>query len=210
MWPDCLKNLNSLDAYEISFIPNLPEGIKKIFREIGITEPKEMYIPIHFIKRLGECSTAAFPECFNLPEWHQENSEMNFGDDNYNYLERMGGYIWFDCDLEGEDGNILQLRTVYNVGDPDCNDGYWGEVWERNTGELVADLISSGDGECTIEAVSEDIIRNYKPHKLKITFHDVRGDSYSMDVVYQNNLELEKVIALAIALDCFFSYQSPT
>jgi len=85
MWPECLNKLNDTNAEKISFTPNLPEDIKEIFREIGISDPQARDLPIRFMKRLGSCSTAAFRECFNLPEWHQENSEMDFGDNNYNY-----------------------------------------------------------------------------------------------------------------------------
>ncbi|MEH2233159.1 MAG: hypothetical protein V7K71_26585 [Nostoc sp.] len=45
---------------------------------------------------------------------------------------------------------------VVNVGDGDCNDGQWGEVWQRNTGKPVAQILSTGDMERTVQTSSSE------------------------------------------------------
>ncbi|WP_426545557.1 hypothetical protein [Dapis sp. BLCC M126] len=56
----------------------------------------------------------------------------------------------------------MLLRMVFNLGDADCNDVYWGAIWERNTGEIIANIISSGDMKITVEAISKQHIDMYK------------------------------------------------
>ncbi len=87
---------------------------------------------------------------------------------------------------------------VFNLGDADCNDGQWGAVWRRNTGELVANSFGTGDMETTIQAVSEKCIGPYKSHDVWLPLLG--------NYRYANNLELEKLVSVAIQI-CF-SYKS--
>ncbi|HLO50460.1 MAG TPA: hypothetical protein VK211_18735, partial [Kamptonema sp.] len=74
-------------------------------------------------------------------------------------------------------------------------DGFWGAVWRRNTGELVANILSSGDMETTIQAVSKKCIDLYKSYDIWIPLLSTHN--------YANNLELEKLVDLAIQI-CFY------
>ncbi|AUB41399.1 hypothetical protein COO91_07447 [Nostoc flagelliforme CCNUN1] len=46
---------------------------------------------------------------------------------------------------------------VVNAGDADCNDGQWGEVWQPNTGKPVAQILSTGDMETTVQTTSSEL-----------------------------------------------------
>lgn len=153
-----------------------------------------MFVPIRPVSILGKCSTAAYVDCPNIPSHHIENAQ-DFGDDPADYFDDIGEYYWFDFDIVGSDGKLIQLRMVVNVGDADCNDGMWGEVWKRNTKELVANILSTGDCRTTINAVSKKYIDMYKDNKTWIPI--LMGNKYA------NNLELEKLIYLAIEI-CFY------
>lgn len=101
----------------------------------------------------------------------------------------------FDCwKFIGADNQQLELRMVLNEGDADCNDGFWGAVWERNTQELVVNILSSGDMETTIEAIPGRFLSMYKPHEIWIpTVSENRH-------LYAQNLELEKLVDLGIQI----------
>lgn len=191
-WPACIKNLspvkNALGA-------ELPTWIRQAFNREGIFNEEEMIVPIRRISVLGQCSTAKYINCPNMPKHHIENAR-NFGRNEYGwnparYLDRIGKYYWFDFDLVSSDGTLIKLRMVVNRGDADCNDGMWGAVWRRNTGELIADIMSTGDMETTI-AVSKKYIHLYKPYDIWIPL--------LLKHKYANNLELEKLVDLAIQI----------
>lgn len=158
MWQNCINNLSPV---EDGFATRLPEWIEQAFNRRGVFNKDEMFVPIRSVSFLGKCSTTAYVECPNIPSHHIENAQ-DFGDDPADYLDEIGQYYWFDFDILGSDGKLIQLRMVVNVGDADCNDGMWGEVWERNTKELVANIWSTGGCQTTIEPVSEKYIHLYK------------------------------------------------
>ncbi len=194
-WPACIKNLspvkNTLGA-------ELPTWIRQAFNREGIFNEEEMIVPIRQISVLGQCSTAKYINCPNMPKHHIENAR-NRGRNEYGwnparYLDRIGRYYWFDFDIVSSDGTLIKLRMVVNSGDADCNDGMWGAVWRRNTGELIADVMSTGDMETTI-AVSKKYIDLYKPYDVWIPL--------LLKHKYANNLELEKLVDLAIQI-CFY------
>jgi len=193
MWPDCIDRLI---AYEVSLNSELPKFLQEGFKKLGISDRKEMFVPISIVKLLGQCNTAAYPECPNLPEWYLE----------CDYLENIGKYFWFDFDIFGSDDRAIELRAVYNEGDADANDGTWGAVWDRNTQELVANLTSTGDGEATIEVVSEDCLENYQPHDRSIPLSTVENEPVPFIFFYKNNLQLERLIGLAIRWVHAYSY----
>ncbi|MEG4458994.1 hypothetical protein [Microcoleus sp. N9_A1] len=189
-WPTCINNLSPIKN---ALGSELPTWIKQAFNRKGIFNEDEMVVPIHPISVLGQCSTAKYIDCPNIPGHHIENARVCGG---ARYLDGIGKYYWFDFDLVSSDGTLIKLRMVVNTGDADCNDGLWGAVWRRNTGELVANILSSGDMETTIQAVSKKCIDLYKSYDIWIpllfTTHK-----------YANNLELEKLVDLAIQI-CFY------
>ncbi|MEB3343128.1 MAG: hypothetical protein VKJ25_20530 [Okeania sp.] len=154
-------------------------------------------MPIRIVNILGRCSTAMYPDCPNTPQHHLHRVQRREGDPNYD----IGRYYWFDFDIVGIDGLLLPLRTVFNEGDADCNDGFWGVVWERNTEKIIANIISSGDMETTVEAVSKQHINMYQSQEILIpTIFDSDDDNGGLldDIIPANNLKLEKIIRLAI------------
>ena len=90
---------------------------------------------------------------------------------------------------------VIDLQNDFTLEiDADCNDGFWGAVWERNTKERVVNILSSGDMETTIEAVSKKYIRMYKPHEIWIPMLEESVQ------ICEKNLELEKLVDLAVQI----------
>ena len=187
MWPACIKNLSPIKyALETG---ELPQWIKQAFNKEGIFNEDEMIIPIRPVSFLGNCSTRAYIDCPNTPDHYIEKAR-------HPYFRNVGKYYWFDFDIFGSDAKLISLRTVVNEGDADCNDGRWGAVCERKTKELVANILSTGDMETTIKAVSKKYIQMYKPHNTWISH------LWNM-AQYAKGLELEKLIHLAMQI-CFY------
>ena len=180
MWPTCINNLLPAEEYSGKELPN---WIEQAFNARGVLNKDEMFVPMFPISFLGTCETSAYIDCPNIPEHHVFHAEDGLD---------IGRYYWFDFDIVGADNERIQLRMALNEGDADCNDGFWGAVWERNTGERVVDILSSGDMETTIEAVSRKYISMYKPHEIWIPMLSKH--------IYAKNLELEKLVDLAIEI----------
>lgn len=94
---------------------------------------------------------------------------------------------------------------VINVGDADCNDGFWGVIWHRKTGERIANLETWGGDETTVRAVSRDYVSLCEKHFLwtPISLYECReeiDEIYRMTLYLANNTKLEKLICLAIDL----------
>lgn len=196
MWASCI---NQLLPFKNALRVEIPKFLRKAFNDKGILNDEEMFIPIFPVSLLGQCSTAAYVDCPNIPAHHIENAQ-DFGDNSTRYLNNVGRYYWFDFDITKLDATLLQLRMVFNEGDADCNDGLWGAVWERNTEELIANIMSTGDCETTIEASLRKYIDICESQDIWIptSFND---DPLSWSSVeYANDLRLEKIIALAIRL----------
>ncbi|NEQ35338.1 MAG: hypothetical protein F6K40_03045 [Okeania sp. SIO3I5] len=187
MWQTCINKLSPIEG---DFSLEIPELLKIAFNEKGIFNEDEMFMPIRIVNILGCCSTAMYLDCPNIPEHHLDHPDYN-----------MGRYYWFDFDIVGVDRLLLPLRMVFNTGDADCNDGFWGVVWERNKGKIIANIISSGDTETTVEAVSNQHIKMYEYQEILIpTILDGNDDcgGLSRYIISANNLKLEKIICLAI------------
>lgn len=199
MWATCTNELSPF-AYELR--AELPKFLKKAFNEAGISNDEEIFIPVRPVALLGTCSTAAYADCPNMPEHHIENSQWD--DDPAYYLNDVGRYYWFDFDVVWLDEEPLQLRMVFNEGDADCNDGLWGAVWERNTEEIIANILSTGDCQATVEVLSGKLADKYESQEIWIPTTFDRYDGYDPlpceSVVYANNLNLEKIISLAIRM----------
>jgi len=182
MWPTCI---NHLSPRKNSLEEKLPNWIEQAFNARGILNQDEMFVPLVPISVLGTCKTSDYTECPNTPEHHVEAVKNG---------RSFGKYYWFDFDIIGADNQQLELRMVLNEGDADCNDGFWGAVWERNTQELVVNILSSGDMETTIEAIPGRFLSMYKPHGIWIPIlHENRH-------IYAQNLELEKLVDLGMQI----------
>ena len=151
---------------------------------------------------MGKCSTAAYTNCPNIPEHHIENSQWD--DDPSDYFKSVGKYYWFDFNVIWPAEEPLQLRLVFNEGDADCNDGLWGAVWERNTAELIANILSDGGCQTTVEVLSRDLSNNYEGQDVWIPVDFDRDSGYDPlpceTVRHANDLNLEKIVSLAIRM----------
>ncbi|GGA06179.1 hypothetical protein [Okeania sp. KiyG1] len=187
MWPTCI---NKLSPFKGNFSEEIPELLKVAFNEKGIFNEDEMFMPVRIVNILGRCSTAMYLDCPNIPEHHLYHAEGYENDPDYD----TGRYYWFDFDIVGMDELLLPLRIVINIGDADCNDGFWGVVWERNTEEIIANIISSGDMETTIEAISKQHINMYEYQKILIPTIFDKTDSISDEIIIANNTKIEKIL----------------
>ena len=198
MWPNCINELSPF-VYELS--TELPEFLRKAFVEADINN-EEIFVPIHLVSILGKCSTAAYLDCPNLPEHHIDNSQDE--EDPSEYLDTIGEYHWFDFDIVGLKKESLQLRLVLNEGDADCNDGIWGAAWERNTAEIIANILNTGGEQSTIQAVSKSFIKICESMQIWVPTNFECGDDANptswLSIDYENNLNLEKFIGIAIRI----------
>jgi hypothetical protein len=92
---------------------------------------------------LGACPTAAFVDGPNTPPHHVEHAQAG---------ATLGRWQLFQLEIELDQGATWPLLLVYNIGDGDCNDGFWGAFYDRTTHEVFAHIKSTGDCETTIDA----------------------------------------------------------
>jgi hypothetical protein len=205
MWAACINELFPL-AYELR--ADVPKFLKKAFNKEGVLNDDEMFIPIRPIALLGSCSTAAYADCPNIPEHHIQNSQWD--DDPGDYLDNVGKYYWFDFDVVLPNMEPLQLRMVFNVGDGDCNDGMWGAVWDRNTEDLIANILSTGDSTATVQMISKKHIDMYESQSIWFPSRFEERDDDPIPcprMKYANDVMLEKIIGLAIRLCCVYRHE---
>jgi hypothetical protein len=210
MWPTCINNLTPFAA---PLRAELPSFLVQSFHRQGILEPAQMFIPVRMIALLGKCGTDRYMECPNVPQWHIDNAhDTSFCSDPAEYFKDTGKYYWFDFDIVDFDQKVMPLRAVFNEGSADCNDGTWGACWDRNTAELVANFTSIGDCEAEIKVVSKQFINAYEPHNILIPpqSDDETGEEEPIPflIYYASDLELEKLIGLAIRWCGDYLYQS--
>ncbi|MGB3513929.1 MAG: hypothetical protein WBA93_32920 [Microcoleaceae cyanobacterium] len=200
MWPTCINNLSPI---EVNFNQEIPEFLKKAFNKEGIFNEYEMFMPIRLVRILGNCSTLLYLDCPNIPNHHLDIVEdyMSYPDydDDPEYYDQ-GRYHWFDFDLVGTEQGYLPLRMVFNEGDGDCNDGYWGAIWERNTEDIIANIICGNDIS-TVEAISEQHIDIYEFQEILIPRNfdnNIIKLNNGVSLHMAKNLKLEKFLILAI------------
>jgi hypothetical protein len=198
MWPKCV--VDALTPFPRSLQDQPPDYLAGAFRRAGWSH-EDGFLPVRLVALLGMCSTDKYKACPNLPQWHLDNA----GEDGDEYLEDIGRYFWCDFDLIDRKGSRTKLRMTFNEGDADRNDGTWGVVWDRDSGEVVADLTSVGDCEGRVEVVSEKHSRAYLPHSRPIpTDNDYDGTwggetcALPFTLVYGKDLELEKLLGVAM------------
>lgn len=213
MWPVCLNNL-SHQKYQVN--EEITEFLKDVFKKAlkaqGKLNNNEILIPVRLVSLLGSCTMAEYPDIPNTPIHHADDDDW---DDPADLLEHLSELEceWVDFDIIDANHQSLPLRMVFNWGDGDTNDGFWGAVWERNTEELVANILSTGDCETTIEAASKQYIDRYQSQETLIPIDDayelefdnpeLTSASEMWDtsfMVYANKLEIEKLIGLALRL----------
>ena len=161
-----------------------------------------MILPIELVKALGTSNMGDYLACPNIPEHHLNNCTVFDGcDEDYtDYIKGIGKYYWFDFDLTGADKIVIPLRMVFTLGDADTNDGYWGAFRDRESKELIADIISSGDGETTIKAVSKEHVKKYIPQELPDNILDEVFEILDSGITIIYVSELEKALTDAIYL----------
>ncbi len=68
-----------------------------------------------------------------------------------------------------------------------------GAVWETNTQQAIANILSSGDCETTIEEIPNQFTQVYARYNLE---NLPQGGLW--DMIYANNTQIEQLIALGI------------
>ena len=160
MWPTCFYEL---EPFERTLKDELPQFLVDAFHRNGVKNLKEMLVPIRMVALLGKCSTDKYIDCPNLPEWHCDSiyQPADGSPPDGQDLIYIGMYYWFDFDFIDSAQNSILFRVAFNTGDADCNDGIWGACWDRNTGEIVANLKSVGDCKAEIEVASKQHIQDF-------------------------------------------------
>ncbi|MFO0825930.1 MAG: hypothetical protein U0792_22895 [Gemmataceae bacterium] len=187
-WPTCI---NALTPFPQPLGATPPDDLVNAFRQLGWPDDT---LPVRMITLLGTCTTDKYKEDRNLPEWHQEHAEEDEG-----YLEDTGRYFWCDFDLMDRNGVATRLRMTFNAGDADCNDGTWGMVWDRDSGESVADLTSVGDCEGRVELKPKKP-SGYAPHGLPVPDDNEAFEACKLPftLVYASDAEFEKLLGIAM------------
>ncbi len=197
MWPECI---NELSPYEYAYREETPKFLKQTYER---TENGELCNPVQNVSLLGICKTSLFKDCPNMPEHHIENA-ADEGDEEDEYYDDIGRYFWMDFDATTKTGTTLPLRMVFNEGDADCNDGFWGAVWKRDSGVLVANIASTGDCQATITANAGAEVELFEEENLTVLDNlEPEDDDKPLtcaSLVYSNGFVLEKIIGLAIMI----------
>ncbi|WP_100901819.1 hypothetical protein [Nostoc flagelliforme] len=153
-WPTCINKLSPVKNKN----PLEGESLAELREAFTCTDTfDEMILSIRSVSILGKCSTAKYLECPNIPDHHRENARLYYREHPLKYFDNIGKYYWVDFDIITSDKLTIKLRMVVNAGDADCNDGQWGEVWQPNTGKPVAQILSTGDMETTVQTTSSEL-----------------------------------------------------
>ena len=143
-WPTCINKLSPVTNKN----PLEGESLAELREAFSWTDTfDEMLLSIRSVSILGKCSTSEYLECPNIPAHHRENARDStrlYREHPSKYFDNIGKYYWVDFDIITSDKLTMKLRMVVNAGDADCDDGQWGEVWQRNTGKPVAQILSTG------------------------------------------------------------------
>lgn len=136
-WPACIQHLKPSDPPRGGW----PRPLVEAFVEEGWSQ-----IPVRLEAFLGSCATNEYPDCPNLPKHHKDNLK-----DDPDWLSGIGAYSWVDVELKDAAGTRFLVRIAFNLGDPDANDGPWGECWLRDSGEKIADIVATDDYLCRVK-----------------------------------------------------------
>ncbi len=185
MWPAALRMLAPFN-----YTSELPILLQKARQDLGL-DINEVATPVRNIGILGACATDEYSNCPTMPAHH-----IDLAQDDPSFLEHMGRYYWLDFDAIWLE-TALPLRTVYNTGDADCNDGFWGVAWHQNTGEPIAHINSTGDHQTTVQVLQtkfSDLFESISIPSLQ-TIKPFFGE-----VHYPTGENLAKIIGMAISL----------
>lgn len=213
-WPACLEHL-SPDPRALSSV--LPDFIRDSFREQGIVDEASMKIPVRITALLGECPAHQFVSCPNIPEYYYDVQYKPLKDmDEQALLEKgmgllsgigAGRFYWFDAELTHGSQGVIPLRAVYNPGDPDSNEGFFGALWHRDSRQLVADILSAG-GDQTLIRASEGFSRSatFPDTWLPLNYD---AEKYPHKILqhteYSQGLAIEKLVHLMLVLHRFMA-----
>lgn len=111
----------------------------------------------------------------NLPDWHKEEF-----DERCDELPDVTS-IFFKY-------KASNYTLLINTGDPDCNDGTFGVLFDADNDQIV-DLISTGDKETTIKSVRNDDTKLNENFSTKL----LRYLEYCK-VILEKNTEFEYLI----------------
>ena len=117
----------------------------------------EIFAPVKYYR---PATTDRVFWCPNLPQWHKQHAE-----DDEDYLKYTGRFLKLDFDVTDSKERTLSCSMIFNEGDADCNDGFWGAVWDRTTGERLVNVESTGPQESRISLTKRLPYRN---HNVKI------------------------------------------
>jgi hypothetical protein len=141
LWPASVRDL------EASPLPPLP-ALPAFF-----TEMPAKALPVTLTHRLADLAADQLVDAINLPDHHRDALPDR--------LTTLPAYTGFDATFALGDQNI-PVRVVFNSGDGDSNDGFWGAVWCKSSGKKLVDLISSGDMQTTFTAVAQPEIDQFE------------------------------------------------
>lgn len=201
-----IKPLEKIDPKLVAYF-DIPQGYSKSF------------MPIKDMKFYGHASGIVY-QGKNLPDHHISNAKKFAREGLSNYFDGLGQVYVFDFNAVTPEGKSMPIRVAFNTGDGDCNDGYWGEAWNKDTKKVVVDIMSTDDTFTTLTARTKepDIFDKAEIpilSKLKLGFHpvyvlpgtsnefdDKEGFYYTGPTMMEctNNRKLAMVVALALRI----------
>ena len=78
-------------------------------------------------------------------------------DEIFHGRDYIDNYRVVDFDVTDGNGSVMKLNAVVNIGDGDCNTGFWGAVFERDTSKKVVIIHSFSDTATKVREVSSNI-----------------------------------------------------
>lgn len=112
----------------------------------------------------------------NLPEWHADEF------DEWRYE------IFADSTVILFDYKASTYKIMLNMGDADCNDGYFGGVFDGNN-DKVLDILSTGDMETTLESLKTDDTKLNDEFVKKLSPY-----LESLRIEFENDTEFEYLV----------------
>ena len=114
---------------------------------------------------------------FPTEDWMEDPAWVAMG-----FPDSIGFYKVVDFDITVADGSIMKLNAIVNDGNADCNTGYWGGIFMRDSSKKVATIYSDGDMCTKIVQVSSNLASSFVPFAetdLDFTFDDEVGEYFS-------------------------------
>ena len=192
-WPAFIDEMESTRADS-----TLPNFLKEVYKNPELSKEVIICFPLHLVNSFARFAFADYPDCLNIPEHDRYALEAaaRYDDD----ISDLPGYYCCDFDVEDAGKKVFSLRMIYNAGYGDCNDGFWGAVWDKKTKALVAYIMSTGNCETTIAVITE-YRQQFRPYAAWVPANSDMDRKHSIgNVIYKNDHQLEKFICLAILI----------